>query len=535
MVPIVASRSCPRVCVSGTISSRITSRSRPLALGYVRHGSPISRTGLVAAYPVLVAHEDHGQPSDIAMIGLGVMGQSLALNLNDNGYRVSAYDVLPPTREAFAAGPAAGRDIHVHGDLAALAASLTRPRKLMLMVPAGAPVDAVLADLLPHLEAGDVVIDGGNSHFDDTARRVRELAATGVLFVGAGVSGGEAGARHGPSIMPGGNPDAWPLVKEMLQAIAARVDGEPCCAWTGSGGAGHYVKMVHNGIEYGDMQLIAEAYQYMRSVLGMRVDEAGATFAQWDEGRLDSYLIEITGHILRALDEDGSPLIEKVLDAAGQKGTGRWTAVDALHRGVPLTLVAEAVFARSLSAMKDERVNASEVLRGPGSAGGSFDRQGQLSDLEEALYASKIVSYAQGFMLLRTASDDLGWELDLGAVAQTWRGGCIIRSRFLTDIRAAYAAEPGMANLMTVRFFARELASCQAGWRRSLNRAIGSGAPVPAMSASLAFYDGYRSKRLPANLIQAQRDYFGAHTYERVDSPRGQTFHTDWEGSGGDA
>ncbi len=456
------------------------------------------------------------------------MGRNLTLNLSDNGFSVSVYDLSADAREAFVAGAAAGREIVACDDMAALVRSLASPRKLMLMVPAGAPVDAVIEELLPHLQPGDVVIDGGNSHFEDTARRVRRLRERGMHLVGAGISGGEEGARHGPSIMPGGDPDAWPLVREMLQAIAAKVDGQPCCEWIGPEGAGHYVKMVHNGIEYGDMQLIAEAYHYMRSVLGMRVDEAGKAFAQWDEGRLDSYLIEITAQVLAVLDDDGSPLVEKVLDVAGQKGTGRWTAVDSLQRGVPLTLVAEAVFARFLSTFKEERVAAAEVLRGPGSAGGSFDRQGQLSDLEDALYASKIVSYAQGFMLMRLAAEQLEWPLDLSAVAQTWRGGCIIRSRFLADIRAAYADQPDLENLMTTRFFASELASCQAGWRRTLTRAMGSGVPFPATSAALAFYDGYRSKRLPANLIQAQRDRFGAHTYERTDAERGRFFHSAW-------
>ncbi len=474
---------------------------------------------------------DHTEkPFDVAMVGLGVMGRNLALNLNDNGYTVAATDALPAARQSFAGGVAPERDIMVVDDLASVAASLSKPRKVMLMVPAGDPVDAVLHDLLPYLEPGDVVIDGGNSHYMDTARREAEASAHGILYVGAGVSGGEYGARHGPSIMPGGNPEAWPLVRELLQDIAAKVDGEPCCDWVGPGGAGHYVKMVHNGIEYGDMQLIAEAYHYMRSVLGMRVDEASGVFAEWDRGRLDSFLIEITAQVLRTSDDDGAPLVEKVVDIARQKGTGRWTVADALERSVPLTLVGEAVFARSLSELKAEREAAADVLRGPGSAGGSFDRQGQLADLEEALYASKIVSYAQGFLLMAAAANQLDWPLDLAAVAQTWRGGCIIRSRFLTDIRAAYVAEPQLANLLTTPFFARELASCQAGWRRTLTRAIGSGIPMPAMSAALAFYDGYRTKRLPANLIQALRDRFGAHGYERLDAGAGELFHSEWYG-----
>jgi len=466
------------------------------------------------------------------MIGLGVMGRNLTLNLADAGYRVSVFDRDPTVLKATAADPQAEGAVRGFSDLAALCASLSVPRIVMVMVPAGLPVDAVIDELLPHVEPGDVIIDGGNSHFEDTARRVAQLRELGLHLVGAGISGGAQGARHGPSIMPGGSPGAWPLVKEMLQAIAAKVDGQPCCEWVGPEGAGHYVKMVHNGIEYGDMQLIAESYHFMRTVLGMRVEESSRIFAEWDGGRLDSYLIEITAEVLATLDEDGTPLVERVLDVAEQKGTGRWTAMDALERGVPLTLVAEAVFARSLSAMKDERVVAAETLRGPGSAGGSFDRQGQLNDLEDALYASKIVSYAQGFMLMREAAEQLGWPLDLAAVSQTWRGGCIIRSRFLADIHAAYVEQPDLQNLMTTSFFARELASCQAGWRRTLTRAIGSGMPVPATSAALAFYDGYRAKRLPANLLQAQRDRFGAHTYERTDAERGTFFHSEWTGEG---
>jgi len=477
----------------------------------------------------------HGPTSlaDVAMVGLGVMGQNLALNLSDQGHRVAVYDREPHVVHDFLVGPAAGRDVQGFSDLAALAASLARPRRVMLMVRAGSPVDLVLDALAPHLEPGDVVIDGGNSHFEDTTRRTRALAERGLLFVGAGVSGGEEGARHGPSIMPGGNPEAWPLVKGLLQGIAAEVDGEPCCDWVGAEGAGHYVKMVHNGIEYGDMQLIAEAFHFMRVVAGLTVAEAGRVFAEWDRGRLDSYLVEITADILGTVDEDGAPLVDRILDSAGQKGTGRWTAADALERGVPLTLIAEAVFARVLSSLKDERVAAARVLRGPGTSGGSFDRMGQLKDLEEALYAAKIVSYAQGFMLLRKASDDLGWQVPLGTVPRLWRGGCVIRSRFLGDIATAYEEDPELANLMTAPFFARELVACQAGWRRTLSRAIAAGVPVPALSAALAFYDGYRAERLPANLIQAQRDYFGAHTYERVDAPRGQRFHTDWTGRGG--
>ena len=478
-----------------------------------------------------MAESDHiATAFNVAMIGLGVMGRNLALNLRDHGYTVAATDALPDARQSFAGGVAQEGGITVFEDLATMTASLSRPRKVMVMVPAGDPVDAVLHDLLPHLQPGDVVIDGGNSHYKDTARRETEASARSVYYVGAGVSGGEHGARHGPSIMPGGNPEAWPLVRELLQDIAAKVDGEPCCEWVGPAGAGHYVKMVHNGIEYGDMQLIAEAYHYMRSVLGMRVHETAEVFAEWDRGRLDSFLIEITAQVLRTTDDDGAPLVEKVVDIARQKGTGRWAVADALDRGVPLTLVAEAVFARSLSELKVERGAAADVLRGPGSAGGSFDRQGQLADLEEALYASKVVSYAQGFLLMAAAARQLDWPLDLAAVAQTWRGGCIIRSRFLADIRSSFEADPGLPNLLTVPFFARELASCQAGWRRTVTRAVGSGIPMPATTAALAFYDGYRTKRLPANLIQALRDRFGAHGYERLDAEPGELFHSPWDG-----
>jgi len=473
-----------------------------------------------------------GRLADVAMVGLGVMGRNLALNLSDHGHAVAVHDRDPRAVAAFAAGPGAGRDVVACEDLASLARSLARPRRVMLMVPAGQPVDDALQGLLPHLEPGDVVIDGGNSHHADTARRVRELAAQGVLFVGAGVSGGEEGARHGPSIMPGGHPEAWPLVKDLLQGIAAQVDGLPCCDWVGEGGAGHYVKMVHNGIEYGDMQLIAEAYHFMRAVVRLTVPEAADAFARWNEGRLDSYLVQITADILTREDDDGWPLVEKVLDVAGQKGTGRWTVADALERGVPLTLIGEAVFARALSALKHERTAAAEALRGPGAGGVSLDRAGQLEDLEDALYAAKVVSYAQGFMLLRQASADLGWSVPLHKVPLLWRGGCVIRSRFLGDIAEAYAEDPDLPNLMTAPCFARELASCQAGWRRTLSRAIAAGVPTPALSAALAFYDGYRAERLPANLIQAQRDYFGAHTYERVDRPRGERYHTDWTGTG---
>ncbi len=471
--------------------------------------------------------------ADIGLIGLAVMGQNLVLNMNDNGYAVAVYNRTTSVTRDFLAGPAAGTQVSGHDDLRSLIAALKRPRKVMLMVKAGAVVDAVIDELKPLLEPGDVIIDGGNSNHLDSTRRSRELREAGLLYVGAGVSGGEEGARFGPSIMPGGHAEAWPLVQEIFQKIAAQVDGEPCCEWMGEEGAGHFVKMVHNGIEYGDMQLIAEAYQLLADAGGHDAAAIGSLFERWNEGVLDSYLIDITGQIFRHKDADGSPLVEKILDAAGQKGTGKWTAIDALNLGIPLTLISEAVFARSLSALKSERVAASQVLRGPDldeTRSTNFEE-----DLELALYASKIASYAQGFMLLRAAAEEFGWGIDYRSIAKIWRGGCIIRSRFLNDIAAAYQADPGLANLLLAPFFADALHSAQDGWRRSVARAVTAGVPVPAMASAVAFFDGYRHARLPANLIQAQRDFFGAHTYERVDKPRGEHFHTDWTGQGGSA
>jgi len=474
------------------------------------------------------------QRADIGLIGLAVMGQNLVLNMNDHGYTVAVHNRTHAVTEEFLAGPAAGTRVTGHADLAAFVAALERPRKVMLMVKAGAAVDAVIASLLPLLEPGDVIIDGGNSNHVDSTRRSRELREAGLLYVGTGVSGGEEGARFGPSIMPGGHPEAWPLVKDVLQAISAKVDGAPCCEWMGEDGAGHFVKMVHNGIEYGDMQLIAEAYHLLAEVGGLEAAAMGDLFGRWNRGVLDSYLIDITAQILAHVDGDGLPLVEKILDSAGQKGTGKWTATDALELGVPLTLISEAVFARYLSALKDERVAAAKVLAGPEAAARQAGGEGPLeADLEQALYASKIASYAQGFMLMRVAAAEFGWHLDYRAVARIWRGGCIIRSRFLNDIAAAYEADPGLASLLVVPFFARALHSAQGGWRRSVARAVAAGVPMPAMGAALAFFDGYRRSRLPANLIQAQRDFFGAHTYERVDRPRGEHFHTDWTGHGG--
>ena len=417
--------------------------------------------------------------------------------------------------------------------VAELCAGLKRPRKVMLLVKAGEAVDQMIELLLPHLQPGDCIIDGGNSHFPDTIRRAKALEAKGLLFIGTGVSGGEEGARHGPSIMPGGNPRAWPLVKEIFQSVAAKTDGLPCCDWVGEDGAGHFVKMVHNGIEYGDMQLICEAYQFMRDGLGMSAAAMHGVFAEWNKGELDSYLIEITADILSHKDEDGAPLVEKILDTAGQKGTGKWTSVSALDLGMPVTLIGEAVFSRCLSAMKDERVNASRVLKGPvaklpGSA------PSVIEDLRQALLASKIVSYAQGYMLLREAANEYHWNLNYGGIALMWRGGCIIRSVFLGRIKAAFDKNPALTNLLLDPYFIGVIERCQEPWRRTVAAAFQHGIPIPAFSTALSFFDGYRTARLPANLLQAQRDYFGAHTYERLDKPRGQFFHTNWTGQGMD-
>ena len=473
------------------------------------------------------------QQSDIGLIGLAVMGQNLVLNMDEHGYRVSVFNRTPAKTQEFVAGPAAGTNVTGHESIEAFVGSLTRPRKIMLMVRAGDAVDDTIGQLVPHLEKGDVIIDGGNTNFPDSVRRAKELEERGLLFVGSGVSGGEEGARHGPSIMPGGSPAAWPLVKDIFQAIAAKVeDGTPCCDWVGEDGAGHYVKMVHNGIEYGDMQVIAEAYHLLHAALGLTHDELHDVFASWNEGKLDSYLIEITRDIMGFRDEDGEPLLDKILDTAGQKGTGKWTAASSLELGMPVTLVAEAVYARIVSALKEERVAAASVLKGPGR---SFDgeRQAFIDDVRDALYASKMVSYAQGFMLFREAAREHGWNLNYGGMALMWRGGCIIRSAFLGRIKDAFDREPGLDNLLLDPYFAGEVDAAQAGWRRVIATAVELGVPVPAYSTALAFYDGYRSGRLPANLIQAQRDYFGAHTYERTDKPRGEFFHTNWTGRGG--
>ncbi len=471
--------------------------------------------------------------ADIGLIGLAVMGQNLVLNMSDHGYRVAVYNRTTSRTEEFMAGPATGRDIIATRTAEELVGALKRPRRVMLMVQAGDPVDKTITALVPHLERGDVIIDGGNSWFTDSIRRTRELAERGILFLGVGVSGGEEGARYGPSIMPGGNPAAWPLLKDIFQNIAAKVDGVPCCQWVGEEGAGHYVKMVHNGIEYGDMQLICEAYSLMRDGLGMGVDDCQRVFEDWNRGVLDSYLIEITADILRRRDTDGAPLVDKILDSAGQKGTGRWTGINALELGVPLTLIGEAVFARNLSAMKDERVRASERLTGAACAFAG-DPAELVRDIHDALYVSKIVSYAQGYMLMREAARHYGWKLQFGDIALMWRGGCIIRSRFLKDIKRAFDADPELENLLLDAFFCEAVQAALPGWRRTVATAVSLGAPAPAFASALSFYDGYRSARLPANLLQAQRDYFGAHTYERIDRPRGEVFHTDWIGQAKD-
>ena len=411
---------------------------------------------------------------------------------------------------------------------------LKRPRRVMLMIKAGKPVDASIESLIPHLDKGDIIIDGGNSNYEDSIRRTQYLESLGLHFIGTGVSGGEEGARFGPSIMPGGSLDAWPHVKDIFQSISAKVDdGTPCCDWVGSDGAGHFVKMVHNGIEYGDMQLISEAYHLMRSVLGLDHSEMHSVYADWNQGVLDSYLIEITRDIMAVEDSDGAPLLEVILDAAGQKGTGRWTAINALNLGIPLTLIGEAVLARALSALKDERVQASKILTGP-EPGFSGDKAVFIDDIRQALYASKIISYTQGYMLMQAAAKEYNWDLNYGSIALMWRGGCIIRSAFLGKIKEAYDRNSSLNNLLLDPYFKIEVEKAQAAWRRVVAKAVENGIPVPAMSSALAFYDGYRTERLPANLIQAQRDYFGAHTYERVDQPRGQFFHTNWTGTGGD-
>ncbi|MBU1567486.1 MAG: decarboxylating NADP(+)-dependent phosphogluconate dehydrogenase [Proteobacteria bacterium] len=471
-------------------------------------------------------------PADIGLIGLAVMGQNLVLNMNDHDLRVAVFNRTLSTVDEFLAGPAKGTNIIATHSIAELVGYLKKPRRVMMMVKAGAVVDDFIDQITPHLEHGDIIIDGGNSLFTDTNRRTEALAQKGILFVGTGISGGEEGARNGPSIMPGGNPDAWPYVKDIFQAIAAQVDGAPCCDWVGEEGAGHYVKMVHNGIEYGDMQLICEAYDFLRRGIGMDTDAIQSVFDEWNKGVLDSYLMEISADILGHKDADGTPLIDKILDAAGQKGTGKWTGINALEAGIPLTLIGEAVFARCLSAMKEERVGASGVLDGP-TTGFDGDANEYVGYLRDALYASKIISYAQGYMLMRNAAKEYGWNLNYGGIALMWRGGCIIRSAFLGNIKQAFDQNPALENLLLDDFFRSAIGQAQLGWRRAAAKSIEIGIPMPAIVAGLTYYDGYRSERLPANLLQAQRDYFGGHTYERIDKGRGKFFHTDWTGHGG--
>jgi 6-phosphogluconate dehydrogenase len=471
--------------------------------------------------------------ADIGVIGLAVMGENLILNMESKGFTVACYNRTTSKVDAFTAGRAKGKNIIGCHSSEELVAALASPRKVMLMVQAGRAVDAVIEQLLPLLDSGDIIIDGGNSHFPDTVRRAEAIEGQGMLFVGTGVSGGEEGALIGPSIMPGGSPPAWEHVKPIFQKICAHTDeGEPCCDWVGESGAGHFVKMVHNGIEYGDMQMICEAYQFMKDVLQMSNDEMSAVLEDWNQGDLDSYLIEITRDILAYRDEDGDAVVDKILDAAGQKGTGKWTAIEALTLGQPLTLIGEAVFARCLSALKEERVTASKILDGPR---GAFEgeRTHVVEDLRQALYASKIISYAQGYELMRAAAEEYSWNLNYGGIALMWRGGCIIRSAFLGKIKEAYDKNPDLQNLLLDSFFEDAVEAAQGGWRRIAAAAVATGIPMPATTSALAYFDGYRQERLPANLLQAQRDYFGAHTYERVDKPRGEFFHTNWTGRGG--
>ena len=472
--------------------------------------------------------------ADIGLVGLAVMGENLVLNMESKGFTVAVYNRTVDKVDTFINGRGKGKKFIGAHSIAELVKSLERPRKVMLMVKAGKPVDDFIDLIIPHLEKGDIIIDGGNSHFPDTDRRTKYVESKGLLYIGTGVSGGEEGALLGPSIMPGGSKAAWPAVKPIFQSISAKVsDGSPCCDWVGENGAGHFVKMVHNGIEYGDMQLICEAYQIMKELLGMSAPEMHEVFKDWNQGELDSYLIEITRDILGMKDIDGKPLVDKILDTAGQKGTGKWTTLAALDSGIPLTLISEAVFARCLSAIKDERVKASKILSGP-KPSFTGDKKAFIKDLQQALYASKLVSYAQGYTLMQAAAKENGWDLNYGGIALMWRGGCIIRSVFLGKIKEAFDNDPKLSNLLLNPYFKGMIENAQAGWRRVIAASIMNGIPAPAFSTALAYFDGYRAERLPANLLQAQRDYFGAHTYERVDKPRGEFFHTNWTGRGGD-
>jgi len=472
--------------------------------------------------------------ADIGLIGLAVMGENLVINMESKGFTVAVYNRTVEKVDKFTQGRAKDKNIIGAHSIQELIDSLKTPRKIMILVKAGAPVDAFIDQLIPLMEKGDIIIDGGNSHFPDTIRRTKTCEEKGLLYIGTGVSGGEEGALKGPSIMPGGSPAAWEHVKPIFQKISAQTaDGDPCCDWVGENGAGHFVKMVHNGIEYGDMQMICETYQIMREALGMTNQEMHQVFAEWNKGELDSYLIEITRDILGYKDEDGNEVIDLILDTAGQKGTGKWTGIEALNLGQPLTLIAEAVFARCLSALKDERVRASKVLSGP-DAKFEGDKKAFVNDLRQALYASKIISYAQGYQLMRAAAVEYSWNLNYGGIALMWRGGCIIRSAFLGKIKEAFDNNPGLENLLLDPFFKEAVEKAQGAWRNVITMAVKMGVPIPAISSALNFYDGYRKERLPANLLQAQRDYFGAHTYERVDKPRGEFFHTNWTGQGGD-
>jgi 6-phosphogluconate dehydrogenase len=471
---------------------------------------------------------------NVGLIGLAVMGENLVLNMESKGFSVAVYNRTVSKVDEFTVGRAKGKNILGCHTIEELVAALERPRKVILLVKAGKPVDDFIDRLIPHLAKGDIVIDGGNSYFNDTIRRAKYVESKGLRYIGTGVSGGEEGALKGPSIMPGGSPSAWSEVKPIFQSIAAKVaDGSPCCEWVGSDGAGHFVKMIHNGIEYGDMQMISESYWIMKHALGMTAPRMQPVFDEWNKGELDSYLIEITRDIMGKEDEEtGEPLLEKILDAAGQKGTGRWTSVEALNLGVPAPTVIEAVLARGISAIKEERVEASKYLKGPGGSFGG-DKKAFIEMIRQALYASKICSYAQGFQIMRTAQQEYGWKLNFGEIALMWRGGCIIRAQFLGKIKEAFDKDPDLANLLLDFYFKQAIERSQTAWRKVISTAVELGIPVPAFSSALAYYDGYRSASLSANLLQAQRDYFGAHTYERVDKPRGQFFHTNWTGRGG--
>ena len=470
--------------------------------------------------------------ADIGLIGLAVMGENLVMNMESKGFTVAVFNRTTSKVTNFVEGRAKGKNIIGCYSIEELAQNLAKPRKVMMMVKAGEAVDNMIEQLLKVLEPGDIIIDGGNSHFPDTARRTAYVESKGLYYIGTGVSGGEEGALKGPSMMPGGSPEAWPYVKPIFQSICAHVNGEPCCDWVGENGAGHFVKMVHNGIEYGDMQLICEAYQLMRDYLCMSADEMHEVFKKWNEGVLDSYLIEITTDILAKKDTDGQPLVDKILDTAGQKGTGKWTAIAALDEGMPLTLIGEAVFARCLSAIKEARVEASRVLTGPDRKF-TGDREAFIENIRKALYAAKIISYAQGYALMRAAAKTYGWNLNYGGIALMWRGGCIIRSVFLGKIKEAFEKNPALDNLLLDEYFTNEIEGCTDGWRKVCAEAMLAGVPIPAMTSALNYFDGIRTARMSANLLQAQRDYFGAHTYERVDAPRGEFFHTDWTGHGG--